>query len=187
LLSEAGYDASNPLEIVIMASDIPGDFEMMPTLAESIAGYYEQIGVVASLRIEEEEAYKDALFEFQLPGHPGLPAEPATLWMRGVDNRWYFVDEQLSGFSSLGRSGAAVYNEEVYPDIRQRLDEVSAEFDFDLQAEKFAEFHRWMAGEWNQIQLLVGDAVYGTSDKVGSWDQRIAGKAYAHNHWSIAP
>jgi len=187
LLSEAGYDASNPLEIVIMASDIPGDFEMMPTLAESIAGYYDQIGVVASLRIEEEEAYKDALFEFQLPGHPGLPAEPATLWMRGVDNRWYFVDEQLSGFSSLGRSGAAVYNEEVYPDIRQRLDEVSAEFDFDLQAEKFAEFHRWMAGEWNQIQLLVGDAVYGASDKVGSWDQRIAGKAYAHNHWSIAP
>lgn len=187
LLAEAGYNADNPLEIVIMASDIPGDFQMMPTLAETIAAYYEQIGVAATLRIEEEEAYKDALFSLQLPGHPGQPATPATLWMRGVDNRWYFVDEQLSGFTSLGRSGNGAYNEAGYPDIRQRLDEVSAEFDFELQAEKFAEFHRWMAGEWNQIPLLVGDAVYGVSGKVGSWDQRIAGKAYAHNHWSIAP
>lgn len=187
LLAEAGYNADNPLEVVIMASDIPGDFQMMPTLAETIAGYYEQIGVSASLRIEEEEAYKDALFSLQLPGHPGQPVGPPTLWMRGVDNRWYFVDEQLSGFTSLGRSGNAIYNEAEYPDIRQRLDEVSGEFDFDLQAEKFAEFHRWMAEEWNQIPLLVGDAVYGVSEKVGSWDRRIAGKAYAHNHWSIAP
>lgn len=187
LLSEAGYGPDNPLEIVIMAADIPGDFEMMPTLAETIAGYFQQIGVEASLRIEEEQAYKDALFGLQLPGHPGFPAEPAHLWMRGVDNRWYFVDEQLSGFTSLGRSGNGTFNEAGYPEIRERLNEVSQEFDFELQAEKFAEFHQWAAEQWIQMPLLVADAVYGVSNKVGSWDQRIAGKAYAHNHWSIAP
>lgn len=188
LLSEAGYDADNPLEVVIMAADIPGDFPMMPSLAEAIAGYYENIGIDASLRISEEEAHKQALFGMEeLPGHPGLPAEPAHLWMRGTDNRWYFVDEQLTVFTSAGSTGTALVNEEVYPDIRERLEEVGAEFDFETQAEMFAEYHRWMAEEWNQIPLLVGDAVFGTSDKVGSWNQRVAGKGYVHNHWSIEP
>ena len=185
LLAEAGFDEGNPLSVVIMAADIEGDFPLMPTLAEAIVGNYQEIGIDASIEVNEEEAHKQKLFDLTLPGHPGNPTQPVTLWMRGTDNRFYFVDEQVVVVTAQGSTGAAAFNEEAHPEVRDRISEVAAEFDFDRQAELFADYHRWMAEEWIQIPLLTASAVFGISDAVGGWDERVAGKGYAHNHWSL--
>jgi hypothetical protein len=50
-----------------------------------------------------------------------------------------------------------------------------------------ADFHRFMAENWLQIPLLNASAVFGVSDKVGSWDFQVAGKGNVHNQWSLKP
>jgi len=110
-----------------------------------------------------------------------------TLWMRGTDNRYYFVDEQAVVVTSAGSTGAAVYNEETFPEMAERINAVAAEFDLATQAEMYADYQRWMAEEWNLIPLLTASAVFGVSDNISSWDARVAGKGYVHNQWSLAP
>jgi ABC-type transport system substrate-binding protein len=187
LLTEAGFGPDNPLVVNIMVADIEGDFPMMPTLAEAIAANFEAVGIDASVEVNEEELHKQKLFDLQLPGHPDQPTSPVTLWMRGTDNRYYFVDEQDVVVTDSGSTGAAVYDGEAFPEMAERIRAVAAEFDLETQAEMFAEYHRWMAEEWNQIPLLTASAVFGVSDKIASWDGRVAGKGYVHNHWSLAP
>jgi peptide/nickel transport system substrate-binding protein len=187
LLADAGFGAENPLVVNIMVADIEGDFPMMPTLAEAIAANFEEIGIDASVEVNEEELHKQKLFDLLLPGHPDQPTTPVTLWMRGTDNRFYFVDEQDVVVTDSGSTGAAVYDGEAFPEMAERIRAVAAEFDLDTQAEMFADYHRWMAEEWNQIPLLTASAVFGVSEQIGSWDGRVAGKGYVHNHWSLAP
>ena len=187
LLADAGYGPDNPLVVNIMVADIEGDFPMMPTLAEAMAANFEAIGIDASVEVNEEEAHKQKLFDLQLPGHPDQPAAPVTLWMRGTDNRYYFVDEQAVVVTSAGSTGAAVYNEETFPEMAERINAVAAEFDLATQAEMYADYQRWMAEEWNLIPLLTASAVFGVSDNISSWDARVAGKGYVHNQWSLAP
>jgi len=188
LLADAGFDSSNPLTVEIVVADVPGDMPMMPTLAEAIAGNYADIGVEATVRVGEEEANKEALFGFEYNGQePGDPALPITLYMRGMDNRFYFVDSQLIQFTDESENGSSVWNDEVFPEMTERLQAIVAEFDLDTQAEMVADYHRWMAENWLQIPLLTGSAVFGVSDKVGDWDLRIAGKGFVHNQWSLRP
>jgi peptide/nickel transport system substrate-binding protein len=188
LLAEAGFDESNPLQVEIVVADVPGDMPLMPTLAEAIAGNYADIGVEATVRVGEEEANKEALFGFEFNGQEeGDPPTPITLYMRGMDNRFYFVDSQLTQFTDDSENGSSVWNDEVFPEMTERLLAIAAEFDVDTQAEMMADYHRWMAENWLQIPLLTASAVYGVSEKVGSWDLRIAGKGFVHNHWSLRP
>jgi peptide/nickel transport system substrate-binding protein len=188
LLAEAGFDESNPLQVEIVVADVPGDMPLMPTLAEAIAGNYADIGVEATVRVGEEEANKEALFGFEFNGQEaGDPPTPITLYMRGMDNRFYFVDEQATLYTDDSENGSSVWNEEEFPEITDRLRAIQAEFDFDTQGEMMADFHQWMAENWLQIPLLTGSAVFGVSDKVGSWDYRVAGKGFVHNQWSIRP
>ena len=187
LLTEAGFGADNPLTVNIMAADIEGDFPMMPTLAEAIAANFAEVGIEATVEINEEEAHKQKLFDLQLPGHPDQPVAPVTLWMRGTDNRYYFGDEQVVVVTSAGSTGSATYNEEAYPEMTERIRAVAAEFDLETQAEMYADYQRWMAEEWNLIPLLTASAVFGVSDQIASWDSRVAGKGYVHNQWSLSP
>jgi peptide/nickel transport system substrate-binding protein len=188
LLADAGFDESNPLQVEIVVADVPGDMPLMPTLAEAIAGNYADIGVEATVRVGEEQANKEALFGFEFNGQEaGDPALPVTLYMRGMDNRFYFVDSQLTQFTDDSENGSSVWDDETFPDMTERLRAIAAEFDVDTQAEMMADYHRWMAENWLQIPLLTASAVYGVSDKVGSWDLRIAGKGFVHNQWSLRP
>jgi peptide/nickel transport system substrate-binding protein len=188
LLVEAGFDESNPLSVEIVVADVPGDMPQMPTMAEAIAGNYEAIGIDATVRIGEEEANKEALFGFEFNGQePGDPPLPVTLYLRGMDNRFYFVDSQVTQFTDDSENGSSVWNDEVFPDMTERLTAVATEFDVDTQAEMLADYHRWMAENWLQMPLLTASAVFGVSDTIGDWDARVSGKGFVHNHWSLRP
>jgi peptide/nickel transport system substrate-binding protein len=188
LLADAGFDESNPLAVEIVVADVPGDMPLMPTMAEAIAGNYADIGIEATLRVGDEEANREALYGFELNGQEaGDPALPVTLYMRGMDNRFYFVDSQVTQFTDDSENGSSVWDDEVFPEMTERLTAVAAEFDFDTQAEMMADYHRWMAENWLQVPLLTANAVFGVSEEVGSWDRRIAGKGFVHNYWSIRP
>jgi ABC-type transport system substrate-binding protein len=188
LLAAAGFDESNPLTVEIVVADVPGDMPLMPTMAEAIAGNLADIGVEASVRVGEEEANKEALFGFEFNGQEsGDPPTPITLYIRGMDNRFYFVDEQATLFTDDSENGSSVWDDEVFPEMSERLRAIQAEFDFDTQGEMMAEYHQWMAGDWLQMPLLSASAVFGVSEKVGEWEQRIAGKGFPHNMWSIRP
>jgi peptide/nickel transport system substrate-binding protein len=188
LLAEAGFDSSNPLSVEIVIADVPGDMPLMPTMAEAIAGNYADIGVEATVRAGEEEANKEALFGFEFNGQdPGDPPTPVTLYMRGMDNRYYFVDEQATLFTDDSENGSSVWNDEEFPEMSERLRAIQAEFDFDTQGQMMADYHQWMADNWLQIPLLSASAVFGVSEKVGGWDYRVAGKGFVHNQWSIQP
>ena len=188
LLAEAGFDESNPLQVEIVVADVPGDMPLMPTLGEAIAGNYADIGVEATVRVGEEEANKEALFGFEFNGQEeGDPPTPITLYMRGMDNRFYFVDEQATLYTDDSENGSSVWNEEVFPDITDQLRAIQAEFDFDTQGEMMAEFHRFMADNWLQVPLLSGSAVFGMSDNIDTWDFQVAGKGNVHNQWSLQP
>jgi ABC-type transport system substrate-binding protein len=188
LLADAGYDESNPLTVEIVVADVPGDMPLMPTMAEAIAGNLADIGVEATVRVGEEEANKEALFGFEFNGQEaGDPPTPITLYIRGMDNRFYFVDEQATLFTDDSENGSSVWDDEVFPEMSERLRAIQAEFDFDTQGEMMAEYHQWMADNWLQMPLLAASAVFGVSEKVGDWEQRIAGKGFPHNMWSIRP
>jgi len=188
LLAEAGFDSSNPLQVEIVVADVPGDMPLMATMAEAIAGNYADIGVEATVRIGEEQANKEALFGFEFNGQePDDPPTPITLYMRGMDNRYYFVDEQATLFTDDSENGSSVWNDEEFPEMSERLRAIQAEFDFDTQGEMMADYHRWMAENWLQMPLLTASAVFGISEKVGDWDLRVAGKGFVHNQWSIQP
>ncbi len=188
LLADAGFDESNPLSIQIITADIPGDMPEMPTLAEAIAGMYEAIGVNATVTVGEEEANREALYGDTYSGQvPGSASQPVTLWMRGQDNRFYFVDSLAATFTDIGNIGKALWDPEAVPEMPAQFAEIITEFDADAQAELVADFHRYMAEEWLQIPLLTASAVFGVSDKVGDWDLRIAGKGFVHNQWSLRP
>lgn len=188
LLADAGYDESNPLTVEIVVADVPGDMPLMPTMAEAIAGNYADIGIEATLRVGDEEANREALYGFELNGQEaGDDPLPVVLYMRGMDNRFYFVDSQVTQFTDDSENGSSVWDDEVFPEMSERLRAIQAEFDFDTQGEMMAEYHQWMADEWLQMPLLSASAVFGVSEKVGDWQQRIAGKGFPHNMWSIRP
>ena len=105
--------------------------------------------------------------------------------MRGMDNRFYFVDSQVTQFTDDSENGSSVWNDEEFPEMSERLRAIQAEFDIDTQGEMMADYHEWMADNWLQVPLLSASAVFGVSDKVGGWDYRVAGKGFVHNEWSI--
>jgi peptide/nickel transport system substrate-binding protein len=110
LLADAGFDESNPLTVEIVVADVPGDMPLMPTMAEAIAGNYADIGVEATVRVGEEQANKEALFGFEFNGQEaGDPPTPITLYIRGMDNRFYFVDEQATLFTDDSDNGSSVW------------------------------------------------------------------------------
>ena len=188
LLADAGFDESNPLAVELVVADVPGDMPQMPTMAEAIAGNFEAIGIDATVSVGEEEANKEALFGFEFNGQEaGDAPTPITLYMRGMDNRYYFVDEQATLFTDDSENGSSVWNDEEFPEMSDRLRAIQAEFDFDTQGDMMAEYHQWMAENWLQMPLLTASAVFGVSDQVGEWDVRVAGKGFPHNMWSIQP
>lgn len=188
LLAEAGYSADNPLRLEIAATVDDGDFPNMPTLAEAIYGDYQKIGIDVTISVNEWGAHELRLEEGTLPGQANNPdVLPVTLWMRGMDNRFNMIAEQIQSYTSSGPKGKAAWSEENLPEMRERLLAIQAEFDPDQQRELFYDYTRWMAENFYQLPLLTGDIAFAISDKVASWDLRIAGRPYVHNQWSMKP
>ena len=189
LLAEAGFDETNPLAVEIQAYSNDADFPSMPTLAEAIAGYYQAIGVQATVRIQEWETQKGDLRAGQLTGMPGNPVTPVTLFMRGTDNRYYFPDEQSTQYTAAGATGEILFNNDSGLGAEQlaQLQAVQEEFDLDRQEELFADYHKWMAENWYHIPLFGASAVFGVSDNIAGWEARVAGRSYPHNLWSLVP
>jgi peptide/nickel transport system substrate-binding protein len=189
LLEEAGFTSSNPLKLELQAYDNDADFPSMTTLAEALVGYYEAIGVTATVKIQDWDTQKGHLRAGELNGMPGNPVSPVVLFMRGTDNRYYFPAEQATQYAADGKTGQILWNNTTPPGSEQlaRLDAVKGEFDLMKQEALFADYHKWMASQWYHIPLMGAVAVFGVSNKVASWDARVAGKSYPHNLWSLVP
>ena len=187
LLAEAGFDEANPLVVNIQAPNEDGDFPMMPTLAEAIAGYYDAIGVQASITVNDWSAQKANAIEGTYPGARNNPEVfPLTMFLRGMDNRFYFPAEQIGAYTEDGPVGAGVWNDDNLPEQRERLDAVAAEFDLSKQERLFGDYYKWMAENYNHIPLLASGASFGVSSKVKDW-QPWAGKPFIHELWSLVP
>jgi peptide/nickel transport system substrate-binding protein len=163
LLSDAGF--SGDMQILIKSDDT--DFPDMSTLAEAIAGYYQKIGLSVKVNAMDSGALNDLQYAGKLPGQKANPAvSPATLYLRGFGNVVNVVPDQVTGYTSEGRPGRALWD---YPEQEQKLKAIAAEFDADKQASMFADYYKWMAEQWNQVPLLASDAVFGVSGKVAKW------------------
>jgi ABC-type transport system substrate-binding protein len=189
LLAEAGYGPTNPLKVELQAYNNDADFPSMTTLAEALVGYYEAVGVTATVKIQDWDTMKGHLRAGELNGMPGKATSPVVLFMRGTDNRYYFPDEQSTQYTADGKTGAVLWNNSVPPGSEQlaRLQAVKAEFDLTKQEVLFADYYKWLASQWYDVPLLGAVAVFGVSNKIASWDARVAGKSYPHNLWSLIP
>jgi peptide/nickel transport system substrate-binding protein len=188
LLASVGYTAENPLKVELRAYEDDADFPSLPTMVEAIAAGYRDIGIDASIAINDWGAHEDIMEKGELPGMRNNPAvTPVTLWIRGSDNRYDFAAEQLSGYTAVGKKGKAAWDNTVLKEQQDRLDAVANEFDLAKREVLFADYHKWMGENFNHLPLLAADAVFGVSSKVASWDLRVAGKTYVHNQWSMKP
>jgi peptide/nickel transport system substrate-binding protein len=184
LLSEAGFTADKPLSLEIVTYSDDADFPMLPTLAEAMVGYYQNIGINATIKTMEWDAQDEASQKGAFTGQLNNPAtSPITLFMRGMDNRWYFPPKQISVYTDHSGAGRGMWN---FPEMQQKLEAVGAEFDLAKQETMFADYYRWMAENHVDIPLLAADTVFGVSPKVASWSP-IAGKPFVHNLWTLVP
>jgi peptide/nickel transport system substrate-binding protein len=189
LLSDAGFGPSNPLKVELQAYDNDADFPSMTTLAEALVGYWEALGVTATVKVQDWDTQKGHLRAGELNGMPGRPTSPVVLFMRGTDNRYYFPDEQSTQYTADGKTGAILWNNNVPPGSEQlaKLQSVKAEFDLTKQEALFADYYKWLAEKWYHIPLFGAVSVFGVSNNIASWDARVAGKSYPHNLWSLIP
>jgi peptide/nickel transport system substrate-binding protein len=184
LLSEAGFGADKPLAVQIVTYNDDADFPMLPTLAEAMVGYYQNVGVNATIKTMEWDAQDEASQKGSFTGQLSNPdISPVTLFMRGMDNRWYFPPKQISVYTDHSGAGRGMWK---FPEMQAKLEAIGSEFDLAKQEQMFADYFRWMAQNHVDIPLLAADSVFGTSTKVGGWSP-IAGRPYVHNLWTLVP
>lgn len=188
LLAEAGFTAANPLKLQIITYDDPKEFPMLPTLAQAIAGYYQKIGVNATVLPMEKQALRQKMREDKsFPGLLGTKdVTPVTLFLQGFDNRYFMVSDEIQAYTAQGRSGKAAWDNKNLPEQQTRLDAIGKEFDIEKQAKLMGDYYKWMAANYNHIPLLAADSVFGVSSKIKSWTT-VVGKPYIHNTWTMVP
>lgn len=187
LLEGAGYKAGNPLKVQVVTYDNDADFPNLPKLAEAIASYYQKIGIDATVRIMEWGAMKGTLNQKKFTGQSDNPdTSPVTLFLRGQDNRYNLIAEQLSGYTDAGSTGRVLWDNSKLPQQADYLAKISQEFDAAKQAALIGEYDKWMAAEYNQIPLLASDGAFGISSKVAKWVP-IAGKSIVNGQWTLTP
>ena len=194
LMKDAGYDKGFEVRLVTYLFD--ADFPDMPTLAQAVLGYLSELGIDGNVQVMEWSAVKNEMVsvvgaacgEGQPVWCPGAEAnpevaaqEPYTLILRGNDARFIWLSHVLAYYHTNGRRPVIQFDH-----IAAAIDEISAEFDLDKQRALSEEYNRMMHREHRQAFLLYGNAVFGISDKIESW-QPISGRTYPHNHWSLIP
>jgi peptide/nickel transport system substrate-binding protein len=180
LLAAANFTSGTALQIVTYDDDT--DFPGLPTLAEAISGYYQNLGLHAKVNVMDPDALNTQLYGHKFPGQMGTSAvSPATLYLRGFDNIVNMVPDQISGYTSDGRPGLALWN---LPKQQQMLLAAGAEFDAAKQAAALGAYDKWMASNWSQCPLLGASALFGTSSRVQSWSP-ITSKAEVNNLYTL--
>jgi ABC-type transport system substrate-binding protein len=180
LLAAANFGGGTALQIVTYDDDT--DFPGLPTLAEAIAGYYQNIGLHAKVNVMDPDALNTQLYSHKFPGQLGTSAvSPAILYLRGFDNIVNMVPDQISGYTTDGRPGLALWR---LPKQQKMLLAAGAEFDAARQAADLGNYDKWMASNWSQCPLLGASALFGTSSRVLSWSP-ITSKAEVNNLYTL--
>ena len=183
LVQEANFEGAE-IEILTFSGD--ADFVDQPGLSEAIAGYLEAIGLSTYVSVVDgpvlREIFDNAIktdeeIEAIVKGQP-----PYQIAVRGSDTRLHSHRGADIYYHSKGRRQMMRLPEILDP----LLDKAASSFDLQDQHDAMAEFHRLLNRDFWAGPLLEAGAVFGASDKVGSWTP-ITGKPYPHNHWTIRP
>ena len=185
LLAEAGYGDGFPVEVYTYVGD--ADFVDLPGLTEAVAGYLEAIGLKATVKVVDGQAFK-AIFSGSNNDPEALKQSladepPYVLGVRGSDTRYHTFRTSYIWHHSKGKFG---YNQD--PNIADALlDKAAAAFELNDQHEALAEYQLHMNREYWHAPLLSAVAVFAVDkERVGTW-HTVNGRPFAHNHWSIRP
>ncbi len=183
LIQEAGFEGS---EIEIMTFSGDADFVDQPGLSEAIAGYLEAIGISTFVSVVDgpvlRETFDNAIKTTDEIEEIVNDQPPYQIAVRGSDTRIHSYRGSHIYYHSEGRRQMM-----RLPDILDPLlDKAGSSFDLQDQHDAMADFHRLLSRDFWAGPLLEAGAVFGASDKVGSWTP-ITGKPYPHNHWTIRP
>ncbi|MCZ6867723.1 MAG: ABC transporter substrate-binding protein [Chloroflexi bacterium] len=194
LMKDAGYEKGFKVRIVTYLFD--ADFPDMPTLSQALLGYLQDLGIEGNVQVMEYSAVKGEMVSVVeaacgkdqplwctgVEANPEVAAqEPYTLILRGTDARFMWLSNLLSYNHPNGRRPIIQLDH-----VAAAIDGIYAEFDLDKQRALAEDYNRLMHREYRQTPLLYGNAVFGISDKIASW-QPISGRTYPHNHWSLLP
>lgn len=183
LIQEAGFEGAE-IEILTFSGD--ADFVDQPGLSEAIAGYLEALGLNTFVSVVDGPVLRET-FDNAIKTSDEITAivndqPPYQIAVRGSDTRLHSYRGSHIYYHSEGRRQMM-----RLPDILDPLlDKAGSSFDLQDQHEAMAEFHRLLNRDFWAGPLLEAGAVFGASDKVGSWTP-ITGKPYPHNHWTIRP
>ncbi|MCY4366156.1 MAG: ABC transporter substrate-binding protein [Chloroflexi bacterium] len=183
LIQEADF-AGAEIEILTFSGD--ADFVDQPGLSEAVAGYLEAIGLSTFVSVVDgpvlRETFDNAIktpdeIETIVKEQP-----PYQIAVRGSDTRLHSYRGSHIYYHSEGRRQMMRLPGILDP----LLDKAGSSFDLQDQHDAMADFHRLLNRDFWAGPLLEAGAVFGASDKVGTWTP-ITGKPYPHNHWTIRP
>ena len=192
-MQEAGYGDGFKVRLVSYKYD--ADFPDMPTLAQAVGGYLQDLGVDFEVQVMEWTAVKtemENLLQAVCGGqtvwchgeeaNPELAAQaPYTLVLVGNDTRFHAL---RSNTNYMTPNGSRPFIQ--LPWIAEELDMVADEFDLTKQRVMFEDLNRRMYEEYIQGLLLYSNSLFAVSDKVGDW-QPISGRTYPNNQWTLKP
>jgi peptide/nickel transport system substrate-binding protein len=186
LIKEAGFEGAE-IEILTFSGD--ADFVDQPGLSEAIAGYLGAAGLDPFVSVVDGSALRETFDNaIKTPEKIAeivagqLGDDPYQIAVRGSDTRFHSYRGAHIYYHSEGRR-QMIRLPEIFDPI---LDKAGAAFPLQEQHDHMADFHRVLAEDFWTAPLLEAGAVFGASDKIGSWTP-ITGRPYPHNHWTIQP
>ena len=193
LMEEAGYGDGFRVRLVTYKYD--ADFPDMPTLAQAVGGYLQDLGVDFEVQVMEWTAVKTEMENLlqavcggetvwcygEVPNAHLASQGPHTLVLVGNDTRFHAL---RSNVNYMTPNGSRPFIQ--LPWVAEELDQVASEFDLAKQRAMFEEFNRKMYEEYIQGLLLYSNSLFAVSDKVGDW-QPITGRSYPNNQWTLKP
>jgi len=183
LVKEADFEGA---EIEIMTFSGDADFVDQPGLSEAISGYLSAIGLKTTVSVVDgsalRETFDNAIKTPEQIADIVANQPPYQIAVRGSDTRFHSYRGAHIYYHSEGRR-QMIRLPDVFDPL---LDRAKNAFDLQDQHDAMAEFHRVVANDYWTAPLLEAGAVFGASDRVGSWSP-ITGKPAPHNHWTIQP
>ena len=162
------------------------DFVDQPGLSEAVAGYLEAIGLDTFVSVVDgpvlRETFDNAIKTPEEIEEIVANQPPYQIAVRGSDTRLHSYRGAHIYYHSEGRRQMMRLPEILDP----LLDEAGGAFALQDQHDAMAEFHRLLNRDFWAAPLLEAGAVFGATDKVGSWTP-ITGRPFPHNHWTIRP
>lgn len=194
LMKDAGYPDGFPVRIVTYSFD--GDFPDMPTLAQAVLGYLQELNITGEVQVVEWDAMKDEMVSMlkavcgddeivcteQEAKHPEVAGQqPYTLMIRGDKSRYHSLRQNRQYQSTLAKTRPMIQ----FAEVDAALKAVTEEFDLAKQTKLFEDYNRLLRKGFYNAPLLFSDTVFGVSSRVETWEP-IAGRPSPNNHWTIS-